>query len=299
MSPHYGQAYGLTIKSDLPLPELPVWEGDQADVIIQLGVVPDQLNDTRVEGVVYQANRAQFLLKIPSIAHYLVENGRTITIQPATGTDDASIRLFLLETAFEALLQQCGVLSFMASAISTPKGAVLFMGGEGAGKSVMAYGFARRGYELLTDHLSALRIQDKRLRVQPALPHVCLWGKMMRQFGLDPQQFERIRPQLEKYRVGLPENFHTQREPLYTCYSLEGNARHGIELEALSGIEKPHMLYTQHHLAHTWLRVLNTQEMLLAVSTAARVTRCVRVKRSTERFELEQLLDVIEEDFRA
>ena len=97
----------------------------------------------------------------------------------------------------------------------------------------------------------------------------------------------------------IHDDVHAQPEPLVTCYILEANSRPGVELEVVAGIDKARLLSGQRHAPYAWVRALDSQDMLAAVSTAARVARCVRVRRSTDSFDLVPLLDAIEKDFNA
>ena len=97
MTAHRYRAYGLRIASSLSFPELISDEiNGAADVTVRRGRVPDALDDPAGKGVVYQANPNQFLLKLDQIGRFLVQNGDEILVDPAPGSLESDVRLFLL-----------------------------------------------------------------------------------------------------------------------------------------------------------------------------------------------------------
>ncbi len=91
----------------------------QADVTIR---VETALSSWGERGVMAQAEGAdRFLLAIPGVAAFHVHGGREIIIQPAPQADAAAIRLFLLGSAFGALLHQRGITPMHGSAVALPR----------------------------------------------------------------------------------------------------------------------------------------------------------------------------------
>ena len=102
------------------------------------------LQDPGGQGVLYQSAPRQFLLKISRVARYLVSDGNEIIVDPEPDADLSAIRLFLFGSAFGALLHQRGILPLHGSAIVTSRGAVVFAGVSGSGKSALACAFHRQ-----------------------------------------------------------------------------------------------------------------------------------------------------------
>src|ERR1700722_19144035 len=127
---HY-TAYGLALSTALEIPELhPATAAEVApDVTIELGPVPQTLEQSAFRGACFQAARGEFLLQLPGIARYLVRDGCQITIdRAAAAAADDTVRVFLLSAVLGALLQQRGRLVLHGSAIATDRGVILFMG---------------------------------------------------------------------------------------------------------------------------------------------------------------------------
>src|ERR1700744_3325324 len=113
---------GITLVSDLVLPELPMIEQQcvtSAPVNIRLGPVPDQLpGAVEVDPDCFATSR-QYLLRIPGIASYMASDGRDIVIAPEPGARPLDVRAYLLGTVFVILCHHRGMLPLHASAVAS------------------------------------------------------------------------------------------------------------------------------------------------------------------------------------
>ncbi len=294
-------AFGLRIRSCLPLPELLPGEAAPPDVEIVHGDVPEELAGALKRGVRFQAAPNRLLLRVDGIARYLIENGRRVTIARAPGAGDDEVRIFLLGSALGALLHQRQDLVLHGSAIAWDGAAVAFLGLSGAGKSTLATAFRQRGRPVLTDDLCVVRPHgpDGRLLAFPGFPQTKLWLDSLTELEFSPQALRRIRPQLEKRAVRLESDFATQSLPLRKLYLLRPVNDESLELRQLQGPRKFDVLKRQTyrfgfltggegmagHFQHA-LRVAQETPMALLI-------------RSNVRFRLDELLDLIEADLRA
>ncbi|MEY2631638.1 MAG: hypothetical protein RIR00_292, partial [Pseudomonadota bacterium] len=148
-------AYNLKIASDLPLPELsllPEADAQSPDVTISLGAVqPEGLPDGQQLGPFLWTSPSQLWLQVPHVARFLVSHGTEIRVDPEPGIDEDSLRVFLLGSAFGALLFQLGYLVLHGNAIRIGDQCMICVGPSGAGKSTLAAGFMQRGHTILAD----------------------------------------------------------------------------------------------------------------------------------------------------
>jgi hypothetical protein len=229
-------AYGLAINSTFEIPELnPVSRNLPADITIDYGITVSSLNNIIGSGITYQYNHNEFLLVIDGICSYHVTEGRRITVQLYDEADLDTVRLFLLETAFAVLLQQRGLITLNASVIRTPRGAVIFVGSNNSGKSVLAAMLYCRHYELLSDEIGAVT-QDKsgQLVILPGYPMLKLWQDALLALHLSPER--RLRPQLQKYGLRIANHFYTTPLPIHMIYVLKKDSF--FHIDPIKGLSK-------------------------------------------------------------
>ena len=146
------KAYNLCIHSEIPLPELIPSQGNP-DVIVRFGEV-----DNIPEKILAQDNCLSG--NLPDICKILFRAGEEIIIQPEPGIDEHKLRMSLPGSAMAVLLQQRGLLVLHASSVAINNQAVAFMGHSGWGKSTLATAFHTQGYDVLTDDVLPIKIEE-------------------------------------------------------------------------------------------------------------------------------------------
>jgi hypothetical protein len=236
---HRYVAYGLRILSELTLPELDSRaDGDAPQIRIETGPVTSGLENPTLLGGLFETSPGNFLLRMEGVARYLVTGGDRIVIDVAPEADGDSVRLFLLGSVFGALLHQRGLLPLHASAIETPKGAVLFAGMSGTGKSALAAAFHVRGYRVIADEICALDGD----RVRPAVPRLLLWPDVIEELKLNDGEIRQVRQNVRKFHVPLKKDRPTDSLPVHGLYILNVSSgqRPGrnFEITRSSGVGK-------------------------------------------------------------
>jgi hypothetical protein len=297
---HY-EAYHCRIDSELEFPEL-IETGSaegcsSPDIHICTGVVPDALENPTGKGVLYQASANQFLLNMDGVARYLVQNGNEIIVQPAPESLAGDVRVFLLGSCIGALLHQRGVLVLHAGAVYTDRGAVLFTGPSGVGKSTLLGEFLRRGYRMMVDDVCAVVVDAAGTPlVLPGYPRTRLWTDAAHRLEQDITGLERTRPGMEKYERQVPAQFWDQPATLHHIYLLTSSNRDELKLEA-----EPRIRTFSIVLHNTYRRqFLDGLEMRAPhfglVSAVAKASGVTRVVRPSYPFRLVELADLIEQD---
>jgi hypothetical protein len=247
--PHY-QAYGLTLASQIELPELLGARAQDmlqsADVTIEIvaDMVAPQTGPemalsteagwTQISPFSWSA-RDSFYLIVPDIAHYKITDGTHISVCPAPGIDDASVRVFLLGSALGALLFQRGLLVLHGNAVVIDGHAMLCLGPSGAGKSTLAAAFAARGYTVLADDVVAI---DAQCAALPGIPRVKLWQDAATRLQIDTQPLARIRPALEKFNLPLPAQPVRDPVPVGWIYLLGTSNKPEFSLSPVAGLAR-------------------------------------------------------------
>lgn len=180
--------YGLNVRSELELPELrPHGEAATPDVVVRLGGVADAFDH---DGLHVSGEDAT--LSVKGIARYRIRGGHEIVVESAREIPPRNVRLYLLGSAFGALLHQRGLLPLHANAIEIGGRAVAFMGKSGSGKSTLAAWFHDRGHRVIADDVCVVRFDQRGTAcVAPGLPRLRLWKEALELSGRDPTGFDR------------------------------------------------------------------------------------------------------------
>lgn len=294
-------AFGLRWQLPFACPEMGAASpttGD-VDVIVRYGAVPQALAGSQGAGPFHQVKAHEILFQFPGVARYLIREGREIVIQREEDAPEDDVRLFLLGTAASLLLHQRGMLPIHASGIRTPQGAVLFAGHSGVGKSTLLATFLKRGYAMLTDDLAAIDLDgDGRPRVYPGYPQLKLWADSAKQLQQPTKGLRRVRPEIEKFAVPVPNDLAQSPLPLRAIYLPTVHNEETFRLEPLSDVRKFNVF-----LDHTWQKLAlkrmgrHADHFRQAVAVA-NVSQVIRVYRPEEPFRVEELADLIAADFR-
>lgn len=237
--PLFYYAYGLTLGSDLPLPDLltsPQTVHDtQPDILVTIRsghgphpcpITPFLTRRSASGGVWMLHARTEdgYLLRFPDFAdYYVAADGRTIAILAGQGTSDDTLRHFLLDQVLPPVLTLHGQHALHATAVLTPAGVCAFTGPSGTGKSTLAASFQFAGIPLISDDCLILEPQPDRVLARPAYPGLrllddaldalCTAGCMTRPVA---QYTSKRRPIL-----ALPaQDFPAGRHPLTRIYAL-------------------------------------------------------------------------------
>lgn len=192
-------SYGLSICSDFVLPELPACQADAADIRVRLAGVPERLSSPQFEAAFCQATPDSYLLHVPGVARYLVEDGCRIDIEPER--PDAPLRQFLYTSPMAALLAQRSMTVLQGSAVQTPRGAVIFVGQPGSGRSVVSAALHRAGYPLVAEDLCVIDTSVSSLLPGPR--YHWLRGRDIRTLDLS-EHAEHLRSGVDRQFVSLP-----------------------------------------------------------------------------------------------
>ena len=230
--------YGLTVTSDIEMAGFPSSLAD-TDVMIRLGKVPVHIDEVREEGVMYQAGYDALLLKIDNVACFLVKSGKEIIIDKHEGATDGEIQLFLMGSAFGALLQQRNNLTIHGSAIAHNGNAYIFAGTSGAGKSTLANAFCKDGYPLLADDICAITgAGDDNLLLYPGYPRIKLWENVLQYYNASLEQLQNVRSGIKKYYYDMSKQFFAHPLPLKHIFILRMHNKDEILVKTLRGMDK-------------------------------------------------------------
>lgn len=272
------EVFGLHLRSELPLVELPSAVFDTADVDIRLGSVesgePGQVG--------YAPTTGGTLLTVPEVGRYRITGGREIVVDPLPSASPRNVRLFLLGSALGAILHQRGILPLHANAIDFGGRAVAFSGHSGAGKSTIAAWFHDRGHVVLSDDVCVTAFNEAgRVIAHPGIPRLRLWREALDASGRTADGLGRSFDNLDKYDVPTDNSSLRRPLPLDRVYVLrkapEGAAE--ARIRRLTGVEAVEAL-----VANTYRGAF----LKMIGRTGEHLNACLRVARSVPVFVAER-----------
>jgi hypothetical protein len=273
------RVFGLKIRSELELPELFVDETEATpEVLIRRGTVPGK----RAAGL--HADKDSLVLVVPDVGRFRIAEGTSITVEPEPGVPERNVRLFLLGSAFGALLHQRGLLPLHANAVEIDGKAVAFMGESGSGKSTLAAWFHDHGCRVLADDVCVVRFDATgRAMACAGLPRLRLWVDAMELTGRD-------RDGLHRSYVGEAGDLDKFDVPVELSAMMPGDAVLGavyllddgeeFAIEPLAGVEAADAIFANTYRGAYVAATGTHRDHWHAAMTLARRTPVFRVMRT-------------------
>lgn len=230
---------GWRVRSDIALPELPPWRGDDrpADIVVVLGDVPAALHDLAHRDDHLQIARdGQMLLTVDRIATFWIRSAGDIVVALHPAARAEEVRLLFFGSVFGALCHLRDLFPLHGSCVAVAGRALVFAGPSGGGKSTIAAHLCARGHGLVADDVTAVELRDGRAMARPAFPRLKLLPDALH--SLDPATDDAGTHALvrDKFHVDRRDSFHADALPLAAVVLLE-RADDG-EAEALVRVEK-------------------------------------------------------------
>ena len=212
---HYS-VFGLQAVSEIPLPELRTRDpAETPDVVVRRGPV-------EAAGAAPGLNvlsETEALLVIPAVGRYLMRQGREMIVEGEPGGSERNLRLYLLGSAFAAILHQRGLLPLHANSILVEDRAIGLMGHPGAGKSTMAACFHDRGFGILSDDVCVVGPGPVAFS---GIPRLRLWREALEASGRNVDGYEMSFDDMDKYNVPIAQgDAGPEQAPLSHLYLLD------------------------------------------------------------------------------
>jgi hypothetical protein len=238
---------GLTLDSNIGLPELEPCEGASPDLIFRL-----EPGTTRLAGVrrwnrqwyrhdgdvllSYVRKQSHSIFRFPRVADFIVSaDHRSIRCVTQSDTSLETVKHLLLDLVLPRVLSQRGQMVIHASCVLIPGGTVAFMGASGAGKSTIAAALHSRGFPILSDDCLLLQERGDLIYGAPSYVTLRLWPDSVTGVFGDDMPTRPVTHQSSKKRLLLPQGDTAPKEgafPLHAIYCLDRAPRHseGIDI---------------------------------------------------------------------
>jgi hypothetical protein len=228
---YFFECFGLTFRSSIDLPELNITEPGFCDVEIRITPTPRYFAAAPSDGLRFQASRGVLVFTVDRIAKFIVSDGNLIEINACNSARGADVRLFLLESALQALLLQREELVLRGCAVQRDGLAYLFLGPSGIGKSTLAVALAQRGFKLLTDDFCVIRRNgDGKYTVASGPAHSKLWRDSLKKLGIPYSNLSRVRQDTDRFIVPNESPYMTKQTEVAKTYFLRSAPRNDVQL---------------------------------------------------------------------
>ncbi len=163
---HRGRSHaiwGLSIASTFPLVPGAAAQGP-ADVVVRRGRVrrsPTLPPLIESQKVFVGGTEEQTVMSWDDVGTCVIRGGWDIVVQRAPQASERTIRNFVLGQGLGIALLQRRALALHGSAVATPRGAVVFLGTNGSGKSTTAAAFLSEGTAVLADDLVVIDVRTR------------------------------------------------------------------------------------------------------------------------------------------
>ncbi|WP_127594063.1 aldolase [Paenibacillus lautus] len=247
LKPTAYKAFGFSIQSDIPLPELQpvVLPDDFADIVVRYADLTERrlgISDTSNKTWVCTEDMVMF--RVPELAVFAIEDGTTISVSPEKGAAVDKIRLYVLGSCMGALLLQRRILPLHGSAVVIDHKAYAFIGHSGHGKSTLASAFLQKGYQLVTDDVIAVTVDQQNIPyVTPAYPQQKLWQESLEVFGMDSRHFRPLFERETKYAIPVTSQFSNKPLPLAGIFELVKTDCCQLHIREIDKLEKLPLLH--------------------------------------------------------
>ena len=261
-----------------------------AGVEIKSAVIPPVLDGVTARGVLWQAAPGHFLLDVPEVSRYLVEDGSLVTMEPVPQADKDMVNRFFQMTPLAALLFQRGITAFHAAAAAGSQGAVLLAGDSSVGKSTLLAKLLKRGWRMLSDDLSVVALNENGIpNVLPTFPGVVLWRDALEKFNIENTSEDRQTVCMEEQFLNIPQR-------LKAIYRLSVHNKNEIELRSTKGADRFSFLTEALYNTRVADALLDRTAYMQVAAAMARSVSMQTLLRPKGRWSNEELADVVEKE---
>ncbi|MDF2858649.1 MAG: hypothetical protein K0Q87_4500 [Neobacillus sp.] len=245
------KAFGFSVLSDIPLPELAQLSHDSeiADIEIKVSDLSVKWFELKGEPNKFIVKSNLIMFQLTDIGIFSIEYGNSISVTPFKGANEDQIRLYILGTCMGGLLFQRGIFPLHGSVVAINGEAYAFIGDSGAGKSTLASAFLNRGFQLLSDDVIAISISPNEAIpfVIPSYPQQKLWQESLDKLGLSNNRLRPIYGRESKYCVPISSQYYDKPLPLVGVFELIKTDNQKVEINRIERLSQ-----IQTMLKHTY-----------------------------------------------
>lgn len=172
----------------------------------------------------YEFQDHEIHVLIRDVAQYVVRSNE-ILISPCRGLDYDALILYLTGVVFGTYLFLNGRFAIHGSAVLVNGEALILCGDSGAGKSSLAREFINHGFQIISDDVAVIDINDQ-VMVTSSYPKQKMWQDTADVNALDTKNARSITNRDNKFNIGVKSDYAEGRWPLKGIILLV--AEHGV-----------------------------------------------------------------------
>ena len=280
---HSYELFGLRIDSALTLPGVePSSSSAPPDYILRRSTValtdasaiphasivqPIASDPERHDGVVIARSGAEHIFLYADGTGFLVDDEKgEITTWWGSRSSLPDMFTYLGGPVLAYIVRARGVLALHASGVADERGALLFAGAAGAGKSTTATALVKRGMRAVTDDVAAI---DEHARVHSGIPALRLWSDSAAALYGSEDALPALTPNWEKRRADVAQSFERGVTPVRAIFVLQPRGGTAPQCERVYGHAAvaallPHTSMTDFIPHHVRLRELDQLASLVS-----------------------------------
>jgi hypothetical protein len=217
---HNYAAYGLTIRSPIPLTEF-VFDGTgEGDVEVTFGEDPGWVSAVRGEDLFFHVSREEARFWFKDVGAFVVRAGSQIVAIPENALDHSLLRLYIQGIMMATVLHQRGMCVLHASVIEIHGAALAFLGPVGFGKSSLAGALYSRGHRVLADDNAAIEFRSGIPMIRTAYPSLKLFPEIASSLGFRNGSLTALHSSEVKIAGAVREGFVQEPLPVRGLYFL-------------------------------------------------------------------------------
>lgn len=296
------KVYELVIESEILLPELLSLKNKECikpDITIAYGKVPENVRQAVEEGKTFNFEKNKMWFSIKEVAVFYIYNGDTIIVDLCENYNKDHLRLFIHGSAFGMLLIQRNNVAIHGSTLVIEGKSIIITGLSGSGKSTLSVALKNKGYNFLTDDISAIgENSDGGFTVKPGFPQQKLCKDAMLKMGYNIDEFVKVNDDRDKYALPVGNLFVEEAVPLAAIFELAVGDVDKVEIIDITASEKfLRMMKNVYLIEVTQYSGLENSFFKKCIEIANK-TPYYRIIRPKEGFSVEQQIELIIEKLR-
>lgn len=244
-----------------------------------------------------QVDKNNFYLSIKNVAIYQIKDDSTINIKYHSSASSEEISLYLLGSCLGIILFKKGFFPLHASSIYLPnKGTIFFAGASGAGKSTILNAFLKKGYQMVSDDISAFKINNE-VSVLPSFPRTKIWQDSANKLNINTLTLPRIHRDVDKYSYTVENSqFYNRVSKPYALYEINKYAGEKVYLDEIKSFSKIELIHRNTYRVEYIESLKISKEHFKQINSLAKQIKVKKIYRPIEKNSIDEIVDLIEND---